>query len=124
MAYPTIIPQDQFTNHIVQTWLNMNEALLQLREKGLTGLFMPDEIKFDAILLDEVQTIPILTTTTGTDTAVTSAATSDVTDQTTTHGETVNTIDNGQTLYVSGDLQTGMQVSGNPYLNPPVTLPF
>lgn len=130
MAYPPILTIDQIQPHLVNTWLKVNAGVLQLNRLGLTGIFMPAEIKFDATVIDQVQKIPILTTTTGTegstgtDTAVTTATTTDTTTQTTTHGETVNTTDLGETLYVSGDLQTGMQVDGDPFLDPPITLPF
>jgi hypothetical protein len=130
MAYPTILTQEQIAPHIENTWLNINAGILYLRNLGLTGLWMPDQIKFDCIVVDQVQEIPILTTSagidaqTGTDTSVTSGLTTDTTNQTTSHGETVNTTDLGETLYLSGDLQTGLQVSGDPYLDPPISLPF
>lgn len=121
MAYPPILTQAQVQPHIQNTWLGINAAVLALRAMGLTGIWMPAELKFDAIIVDQVQQIPILTTTTGTDTAVTTATTTDTTTQTTTHGETNSTTDNGQTLYVAGDLGTA---PGSGYLAPPVSLPF
>lgn len=117
MPYPTILPQGQLANHIINTWLGVNAALLYLNNLGF-DLYMPTEIPFDQDIIDQVQQIPILTNTV------------DTSNQTTTHGETVNTTDNGETEYASGDLQTGLQVvaSGVPgadnYIKPPVSLPF
>jgi len=129
MPYPTVLTQDQFADHIYATWFNMNAALLKLRAIGLTGLWMPDFIDFECNLIDQFQKLPVVTQEggtntegqTGTETAVTHATTGDVTAQTTTHGETVTTTDNGQNLYCSGDLNTAPIPN---YINPPITLPF
>lgn len=135
MPYPTILPQNQLANHIVNFWLGVNSAVLRLRDLGF-DVYMPLDVPFDCLLIDEIQAVPILATTTGTDittgtdSTASSGTTSDITNQTTSHGETINTIDNGQTEYASGDLQTGLQVmasgifGADNYIAPPIPLPF
>lgn len=125
--YPTVLTQAQVGDHVQNTILNINNGLYSLNIQGITA-FMPSEIKFEAIVIDQFQALPVVTQEggtntelqTGTDTAVTSATTNDAppsgkNSQTTTHGETVNTTDGDQTELQGYDptaaLQTGHPTS-------------
>lgn len=104
MPYPTVILQAGLANHIQTTIANVNTGLYNWNMQSGQQVKMPPEIKFDCIVIDQFQALPVVsndggtntTLQTGTDTAVTSGTTTDAPpmsgySQVTTHGETVNT---------------------------------
>jgi hypothetical protein len=115
------LTQEDVQPHIVNFWLNLNAAIGTLRDQGIQ-VWMPDEVKFDALLIDEIQETPIITTTTGTDNVAMTGNTTDNSNQITSHAETVSTTDFGQTEYQGVDL--GASLTDNYLGDQPQPFPY
>jgi hypothetical protein len=116
MPYPQVLPQANISQHIQDTILNINNGLYALQQQGIT-VWMPEEIKFDFIAIDQFQALPVITDeggtntvlTTGTDVAVTEGTVTDAPpgdpgwSQQTVHDEAVNTTDSDQTQLAGYD---------------------
>lgn len=127
MPYPTILTQAQLAAHIQTTLTNINNGLYAYNQTSGQAVWMPTEIKFDNIVIDQFQALSVITNEggtstmaqtgtdstvqtgtesmvqTGTDTSTTASTTTDTTTQTTTHGESSSTTDADQTEYVGYD---------------------
>jgi hypothetical protein len=127
MPYPTILPLTSLDTHIQETLLRINNGVYAWNQQSGTAVWMPTEVKFDAIVIDQFQALAVVTveggsTTTlqsGTDTQVTSGTTSDNSNQTTQHGETSSTIDDDSSFYVQYDQSSS---AGGPLQGP--SFPF
>lgn len=94
--YPPVLPQANVNQHILNTLLNINNALYQFNYMTGFGTPFPEEgIKFDMLVVDQFQELPVVTQG--------ATTTTDNSTQTTTHGETANTTDGDQTELIGYD---------------------